>query len=337
MRQMSAIARREMKVLFFSPIGWLVLIVFCIQLGSLLSANLSSRTYSVWGISEISTSLTYNILYGNGASLIPGIASELYLYIPLLTMGLLSREFGEGTMKLLLSSPVRVRDIVLGKYFSMMGYAGVLVGFIGVLGILLGLFVIDNPDIGLYLWSLFLVFLVICAYAAIGLYVSSLTNYQFVAAIGTVGVLFFLNYASRLSVAGSDSVFSAILIWLQGFSSLSSFKGFVGSWEILFFVLVITLFLGLCYLRLQNVRNPGSWWKKAMRVAMLVFIVISLGYISSRPSMKYYADVRSSEVSDTKILIDRTDVPTWRFLLMQGIPVIFLITGSIMVIRRSRQ
>ena len=46
----------------------------------------------------------------------------LYLYIPLLTMGLMSRELNSGSIKLLYSSPVTNTQIILGKYLSMMIY-----------------------------------------------------------------------------------------------------------------------------------------------------------------------------------------------------------------------
>lgn len=337
MKQIAEIARKETKVLFYSPIGWLILFVFSIQLGSLLSSNLTSRAYSVWNISEITTSLTYNILFGGGKSIIPGIAGELYLYIPLLTMGLLSREYNEGTIKLLLSSPLRVRDILLGKYLSMVIYAGVLVGFIGFLGILMSVFVIDKPDIGLYVWALFLLFLVICAYASIGLYISSLTSYQFVAALGAVGVLFLLNYASRLSAVDSNGFISTILSWLNGFSFLYVFKGYIGSWEISFFLLVIIFFIGLSYLRLQSLREPRPWRQRLLRVLLLLTFVFTIGYASSRPGLKYYVDVRRAEVKDTKIMIARSEIPRWRFILMQGIPLLLLAAGSVLVIRRGRQ
>jgi ABC-2 type transport system permease protein len=334
MNRISEIARREIRSLFYSPVGWLVLIVFTIQLGSLFSANISRRTVSVW-LQEDILSLTYNMFFSYGG-IISGMAGNLYLYIPLLTMGLLSREFSDGTVKLLWSSPVRVKDIVLGKYFSMMAFAGVMVAIVGALGAVLGAFVIKSMDVQLLLVSLLLLYLLICTYAAIGLFVSSLTSYPFVAALGTVGVLFGLNYLSRLKVNGMPGFLAAILEWFRGISFLNSFKGYVGSWDIFYFLLLIALFLGLTFVRLRSMRETKPWWVRATRYAMVIAIVVICGYFSSRPEVRYYADVRRADLTDTSLLIKRQDVPHWRMVFMQLIPGGLIAFAVVRVVRRLR-
>lgn len=280
-------------------------------------------------------SLTYNMFF-SGGGIISGMAGNLYLYIPLLTMGLLSREFSDGTMKLVWSSPIRVKDIVAGKFLAMMGYAAVMVGIVGFFGAILGLFIIQSMDMHLLLWSVVILYLLICAYAAIGLFISSLTSYQFVAALGTVGVLLGLNYVSRLSVEGMPEFVTAVLSWFRGIAFLSWFKGYVGTWDLLYFVLIIGLFLGLTYVRLLLMRLSLPWWKHALRYTTIIAIVLACGYISSRPSVKYYMDVRS-ELKDTKILIGRQEVPRWRAVFMQGIPGALIAIAAVRLVRRRRR
>ncbi len=338
MRQIIEIAKREFRNLFYSPVGWLVLIIFALQIGSLLTGSLSSRSVRVWsGLSEGMLSLTYNMLFSGGNSIIGGIVGNLYLYIPLLTMGLLSREFNEGTIKLLYSSPVDIFEVVLGKFLAIMGFALLMVGIVAGFGVLLGLFIINNIDISLLLWSLLLLYLLICTYAAIGLFISSLTNHQFVAAIGVVGVLFGLNYASTMTTEGMPEFISVLLVWLQGVSFLYTFQGFVGTWDILYFILMIVLFLGFTYIRLQSLRDSKPWWDKTLKYAMMLVVVLSIGYVSSRPQFKYYTDVRRAELIDTKILISRDDVPKWRVILMQVIPGTMIVFATVVITRRRRQ
>ena len=65
-------------------------------------------------------------IFGGQRGLFVAVQSYLYLYIPLLTMGLMSRELGSGSIKLLYSSPVTNVQIILGKYCSMLAYGLVL-------------------------------------------------------------------------------------------------------------------------------------------------------------------------------------------------------------------
>lgn len=337
MRQIIEIAKREFKTLFFSPIGWIVLAIFTIQLGSILSGSLGYRTIRVWGSTEGSLSLTYNLLFSGSQSLIRGVVSNLYLYIPLLTMGLLSREYSEGTIKLMYSSPIRIIDIVLGKYVAIAIYSLLMVGVVAFFGLLMGLFIINNIDIQLLLWSLFILYLLICTYTAIGLFISSLTNHQFIAAIGVIGVLFCFAFLNSMSSDGMPDIVLVMLSWLQGVSFLYTFQGFVGTWDILYFILMIVLFLGFTYIRLQSLRDSKPWWDKTLKYAMMLVVVLSIGYVSSRPQFKYYTDVRRAELIDTKILISRDDVPKWRVILMQVIPGTMIVFATVVITRRRRQ
>ncbi len=113
--------------------------------------------------------------------LLLAVAKNFYLYVPLLTMGLVSREFQSGSIKLLLSSPVKIKEIVLGKYIAMMTYGIIFIAIL-CLYILAGYYSIKSLDLGLLASGLIGIYLLFCAYAAIGLFMSCLTSYQVVAA-----------------------------------------------------------------------------------------------------------------------------------------------------------
>ena len=85
----------------------------------------------------------------------------------------MSGELSSGSIKLLYSSPVRNSQIILGKYLSMLVYGLVLIGIICVY-VIYSAFVVKQLDVSMVLTGLLGVYLLICAYAAIGLFMSVL-------------------------------------------------------------------------------------------------------------------------------------------------------------------
>ncbi len=337
MKQIIEIARKELQMFLYSPLGWLVLVTMVIQMGSYLVNNLDLRLRLVASILDFTPSITYNLLFYEDMGLITGIGGQLYLYLPLLTMGLLSREYSEGTIKLLYSSPLKVSHIVLGKYLSIVTVGLLLTAIIGLYGLGLYFFFIKDMDIILLLFSLLMFFLLVSTYAAIGLFISSLTSYQFVAALGAVGVLFLLQYATTLSAENTPEFVSAILVWLQGTSLLNRFKGYLGTWDILYFILMISMFLGLTLIRLQTIRQSVTLRIKLLKYCTVVVLVLALGYISSHPSFKYYFDVRNPIVKDTQFKIQGEDIGYSKSVLTQLIPITVITAGATVIWRRRRR
>src|ERR1700744_2492645 len=156
MRKIVRIARFELSALFYSPVAWIVLIVFTIQSGLGLTRWL--QVYSrAQRMGQHLDTMTARIFSGR-YSFYGGVKETLYLYIPLLTMGLMSREISSGSIKLLLSSPVKVRDIVLGKYLAMVAYCLILMGGLALFG-LAGIYAIHSMDYGLVICGMIGLFL----------------------------------------------------------------------------------------------------------------------------------------------------------------------------------
>src|SRR5260221_14256160 len=112
-------------------------------------------------------------------------------------MGLMSRETSSGTIKLLYSSPIKVREIILGKFLAMMFYNLVLILILSLI-VVCALFNVHPAGAGLLFSALFGLYLLLCAYAAIGLFMSCLPSYQVVAAPSTLGFLAVLNYIGKM-------------------------------------------------------------------------------------------------------------------------------------------
>ena len=189
MKALKRIALTELQVMFYSPIAWFILIIFLVQVVMAFNGNYGGKVTSV-ELGYNLSNLTNEIYYSPFGGLFKRVLSYLYLYIPLLTMGIMSRELSSGSIKLLYSSPVTNFQIIFGKYIAVMVYALLMVFVVGIF-VIYGAFTIENFDIAPCLVGLLGIYLLLCAYGAIGLFMSSLTSYQVIAAIGT---LLFLQY-----------------------------------------------------------------------------------------------------------------------------------------------
>ena len=281
------IAKLELSILFYSPVAWLAIAIFMVQNGIGFFGMLGSYQEAIAMGNKIDN-LTF-ALFPDLNGLFDSVVQNLYLYIPLITMGLMSREIHSGSIKLLLSSPVKIREIVLGKYLSMVGYALILILILCMYSAA-GILIIRNPDIKLICSGLTGIFLLTCTYAAIGLFMSSLTAYQVVAAISTLAVLASLKFVGSI---GQDIDFIRDLTYFLSISGRAEdmLKGLITTREILYFIIIITLFLSLCILRMKNNRESNSLFTNISRYALLIFCALFFGYISSRPGMIGYLDM----------------------------------------------
>mgnify|MGYP000283671177 FL=1 len=123
------IARVELQVLFYSPIAWFILIMFTFQVGMFFCSTFGGLVSSQAIGNSLPGGLSYHV-FSSKAGIFGIMLGYLYLYIPLITMGLMSRELGSGSIKLLYSSPVSNTQIILGKFLSMMIYGLVLIGIL---------------------------------------------------------------------------------------------------------------------------------------------------------------------------------------------------------------
>lgn len=284
------IAKIELSQLFYSPVAWIVLIVLIVQSGWQYHTTLE-RIYQAQEMGQGIGGATGRIFSGF-RSLFPQMQEYLYLYIPLLTMGLISRETNSGSIKLLYSSPIKVSQIVLGKYFAMMAYCFILIAVLLGLGILT-LFTVKDAEFTLILSGIIGLYLLICAYAAIGLFMSSLTTYQVVAAISTLVVLAALNFIGGL---WQDIEFVRDITYFLSISGRveESINGLLTSSDILYFFIVIFLFLGLTFLKLQFERQTLTSLNKAARYGVFITIMLLIGYVSSLPEFTVYKDMTAN-------------------------------------------
>jgi len=224
---MIAIFKREFKNYFYSPLGYVFIGVFMALAAAFFVAGPMM----------------------NGSADIRGVLSSVdmvcMILIPLLTMGLLSEERNKKTDQLLLSSPVKVSHIVLGKYLAACAVLGVTILLSFLFAVIMSIFgtPIMTEMIGSYIgfalmWMTFI---------AIGVFVSSLTESQIIAAVISFGVMLAVYILDWFSSAVSNDFIKNILSWISLTKRYNSFQmGVFDITNIIYFASVIFLFLYLC-------------------------------------------------------------------------------------------
>lgn len=291
MRRIYKIAKAELFTLFYSPIAWMILIVFTFQTGMVfadLLAEVLRAQRTGWG----NLFITAGIFSGQ-RGLLASVQNYLYLYMPLLTMGLMSRELSSGSIKLLYSSPVTSSQIIRGKFLAMMIYSLLLIGVLLVY-VVVGMCTVDHFELSSVASGLLGIYLLMCAYSAIGLFMSSLTSYQVVAALGTLVLLGTLSYMDK--VWQDISFVRDITYWLSISGRCNEMiMGLICSEDVLYFVIVVCLFLTLSIQKLQANRTHASFSAVWSKYAVVVVAAMMLGYATSRPMLMAYYDATETK------------------------------------------
>ena len=298
MKVILKIAGNELRTLFYSPIAWFTLIVFWVQVALIFTDTISSTAnYQEIMIQNspqykgMPTSLTFGLFIKNG--FFQTVIRNLYLFIPLLTMGLISNEVNSGSVKLLYSSPVQTRQIVMGKYLGIVGYCLLLLGIVSVF-VITGIANIRHVDYGMLLSALLGFYLIVCAYAAIGLFMSSLTNYPIVSALSCFVALFFMGYIGFLWQKYDVLRDLTYQISLQN-RTTNMVVGLITTKDLIYFIIVSGMFVAFTMIKLKSGREIKPWYVKAVRYLGVFAVVVLIGYVSSRPTLTGYWDTTAND------------------------------------------
>jgi ABC-2 type transport system permease protein len=301
MKMIVKIAKNELRNLFYSPVAWFLAVIFMIVCGVFYSGALyklalmqdvALRNAPKW--KDFGSSLTRMVFLGNDG-IFMNILNNLYLFIPLLTMGLISREINNGTVKLLYSSPVNVRQIVLGKYLAVMIYNLMLLSVVGIF-IIMGIFGIRSVDMGLLFSSMLGFYLIVCTYSAIGMFMSSLSTYQIVSAISTFLLLFVL---SRIGTLWQEYDLVRDLTYFLSINGrvMKMLLGLITTNDVMYFILISWMFIVFTMFRLKSSRQTEPWLKKAARYIAVFAVVLVVGYVCSRPGFIGYWDTTAAKLN----------------------------------------
>lgn len=304
------IARYEFLSLFVSPIAWLMLIVFVIQASISYAGKLD--IYAAAQFSGMNLSSVTSVVFENGMiGVYADVVRTTLWYVPLLTMGLFAREVSSGSINLLMSSPVSDLEMVLGKYVAILGYFFLFFLFLCGLVLFTSIFVPDFVFASAFLGA-FGVLLLMAAYAAIGLFMSSLTRYQVVAAVATLAILAVLSFIG--SFGQRIPVVAEVAFWFSSSIRVLSFiEGILVSKDLIYFLAIITLFVGLTYFKISSRRQAHSRLRFQASVAGFVSATVAFGVLTSAPQLTKYVDLtpnqRNSPPGEVPAIVSATDTP----------------------------
>ena len=176
---MLAIYKKELRAYFNSVIGWLFLAFFLAFVGIYVYLYNMVKGYSYIGYALSSVNLIFVLL------------------VPMVTMRIMAEEKRQKTDQLLLTAPISIWKIVMGKYLAMVTLTGIAMVLISVYPLVLAQFGVVNFSMS-YMAILGL-FLVSCAYLAIGLFISSITDSQAFAAVMTFIVVLITTLADGIA------------------------------------------------------------------------------------------------------------------------------------------
>jgi ABC-2 type transport system permease protein len=241
------IAAHELRRLFLSPLAWsglaveqfILAYIFLIGIDNYQSVQPQLiRMEAAPGI----TDLVVAPLFGQAAIL-------LLFAVPMLTMRLISEERRGQTLSLLMSAPVSMTEIILGKYFGVTAFFLILVMMVSLMP--LSLLVGGHLDFGMLASGMLGVALLTASFIAVGVFMSTLTAQPAIAAVSTFGVLLGLWIIDWVG-AGRGGDYSGLLSYfsiLRHYESL--LKGVFNSSDVIYYLLFITTFIVLSIRRLD--------------------------------------------------------------------------------------
>lgn len=244
------VARKELKSMFASPMGWVILALLMFAFGTTYLNGVDSYFAVMSGSMRPAERTGVTQFVGQA---VYGFASFMVLFaVPLLSMRLVSEERRNQTLPFLFSAPISLTEIVLGKFLGLVAFLSILVLYIAAMLCTLNLWA--DIDFGFILANSIGLFLMIASFSALGLYFSSLTQQPVVAAILTFIALFALMFLGRFFAGDPSSVISKLSL-VRHFQSFTG--GLIDSGDIAYFVLFIVTFLTLTVRRLDADRLRG--------------------------------------------------------------------------------
>ena len=257
MRHVASVAGRELRSLFVSPVAYGVLSLFSVLAGMFFILDLGWFEQVLLQFQQYPGQFAdFNLNDGLLHEFYGSISVILLFLIPGITMGVYAAEKTNGTEELLLTSPLTIWDIVLGKFAAGAIFIAVLVGIVGLFASML--FLYGDPEVGKTASGLLGLLLTGWTYVAIGGFASAVTRSQIVAFLITLVVLvtlLLLPGIAEFGIAGSAPGVSDTLRYLSvqlHFDPL--LNGLVDTADLAYFAVMIGSFLVITKAAVESVR-----------------------------------------------------------------------------------
>ena len=243
------IAHKELKSLFTSSLAWTLLALTQLVLAWIFLGRLDAFLRIQPQLIQLSNppGLTEIII----TPLFATTAMVFLMATPLFTMRLIAEERQNHTMTFLVSAPISMTDIVIGKFLGIMIFFSAIIALVVMLSI--SLLSGGTLDFGLLLSNVVGLFLIAACFTSLGLYISCLTAQPAITAAGTLGALLSL-WALDININDTNGI-------AQDFSILKHYenfnRGIIDTFDLLFFVLFAFTFLILSIRKLDGERLCG--------------------------------------------------------------------------------
>ncbi|MBF6569035.1 MAG: ABC transporter permease subunit [Candidatus Binataceae bacterium] len=255
MRNTLTIAGKELQSYFVQPIAYVVMAVFLLLGGWFFFVlvrrfDLMMHLYGAMQNTQGLESLNLNdtIL----SPLLQDLSIVLVILVPALTMRTFAEEKRLGTYELLLTAPIRTGEIVAGKFIAAAAIVLLMILLAGIYPLILILF--GNPELGLIGAEWLGMALLAVSFVSIGLFTSSLTQNQIIAAITCFGILLLLYVISWPAELGGVTLGNVLryLALPEHFDQM--IKGVIDTTDIVYFFSVILLALFLTQRSVESAR-----------------------------------------------------------------------------------
>jgi ABC-2 type transport system permease protein len=252
------IAAKELKALFASPLAWMVLTAVQIIAGYAFLKRLDDFLQIQPQLVQLASppGVTEFVV----APLYATAAIVLLFAVPLLAMRSIAEERRNETMVFLTSAPVSIVEIVLGKFVGLSLFVVLIVALVSVMP--LSLIASTRLDYGLIASLCAGLLLLVTAFAAVSLYVSSLTTYPVAAAFGAFAMLLLMSLMGEAAADGLrargwqlPAAFVQVFTPLKNFEPLG--KGVVDTYAIACSVMLVLVFIVLAVRHLDGRRLRG--------------------------------------------------------------------------------
>lgn len=234
MRNIMLIASKELRSYLTSPMAYIVVCIFLLLSGLFFVLYLTNTSFNDTSLKGFIDPLSVFGVQTGGNVLI-------LLFAVVLTMRTLAEEKKLGTWELLLTSPVRDSDIVLGKFLGSMGILITMLVLTLFYPLLLVIF--GDPDMG-PIWTSYLgLFLLGSTALSVGIFASSLTSNQIVAAVVSGAILFGL-WVIGIIASSVPQALQQVLNYISlSYHSAGFEVGIIDTRDIVYYLSITALFL----------------------------------------------------------------------------------------------
>jgi len=265
------IVRRELGAFFVSPIGYIFMIVFL-----LMSVGLYITSFFTFPVADMRA-------YFNNLPIL------MCVFVPAVTMRMWAEDRKENTWELLLTFPMRARELVLGKFIATVIFFAITLAATCTVPIML--VVLGNPDNGAIMGGYLGTLLLGAFFLSIGIFVSGFCKDQIVAfvlsllvcfAIFLVGTNFIAAYVDGV-VPGLGSLLAELVGMYAHFTAFT--RGVVEMGDILYFVVWTALFLFLNVMYIEGRSRAGARLQYTIAVALCFGIGFAFNWLLAGQSL----------------------------------------------------